>query len=146
MGMSQADIRQKYNVGAGALGNKIKRDGWRLSQPQTTALSEFKEASVKISESFHNANEIQKKEMVDRVQTILEDNYLIQNNRKIAKMFQEQMVDAVKNGEYSNPKSIKAGTSALRDIESIANPQPSKTEVNVQNNTVNTNTKWSLID
>lgn len=28
-GMTQAELRKKYNLGAGTLGNKIKRDGWK---------------------------------------------------------------------------------------------------------------------
>lgn len=135
MGMSQAYIRKKYDLNPGALGNKIKRDGWRLSQEQTAILTEFKEASEKISESFHNANEVQRKEMSDRVVTALEDNELIGNNRKLLKAFQGLIGRGIKNGIYSEAKDIKAGVSAIRDIEAISNPQTS--QVNIQNNNQN---------
>lgn len=137
-GMSQADIRKKYDLGTGALGNKIKRDGWRLSQEQTAILAEFKEASVKISESFHNANETQQKEMSERAVTILEDNELIGNNRKLLKSFQGLIGRGIKDGIYVKAKDIKAGVSAIRDIEAISNPTAKSPQVNIQNNNANT--------
>ena len=139
LGMSQADIRKKYDVGAGTLGNKIKRDGWRLSQAQNEALSEFKEATVKISESFHGANESQKKEMTERVITIIEDNELVGNNRKIAKMLQGIIVS---NRQSINLNNMRNVSGVMKDIESIANPQSNKQEINVnataavQNNSI----------
>ena len=132
LGMSQADIRKKYDVGAGTLGNKIKRDGWRLSQAQNEALSEFKEATVKISESFHGANESQKKEMTERVITIIEDNELIGNNRKIAKMLQGIIVANRQDITLGNIRNV-SGT--IKDIESMANPQSSRQEINVNTQT-----------
>lgn len=141
-GMSQADIRKKYNIGAGTLGNKIKRDGWRLSHEQTAIVSEFKDASVKMSESFHNANEMQRKELTERVQTILEDNELIQNNRKLLKAFQGKIMNGLRSNAYEKPQDIKAGVSSLKDIEAIANPQASKQEINVNNtNAIQNNIK-----
>jgi len=134
-GMSQADIRKKYDLGAGALGNKIKRDGWRLSQEQTAILSDFKEASVKISESYHNANETQQKEMSERAITILEDNELIGNNRKLLKAFQGLIGQGIKKGIYAEAKDIKAGVSAIRDIEAVSNPNTP--QLNIQNNNQN---------
>ena len=129
-GMSQADIRKKHGVKTGALGNKIKRDGWRLSQEQRTAMSEFQEASVKMSESFHNANTIQKKEMEDEFTTILEDNDLIQNNRKLLKMAQGVLVKNKDKFDHTNVKNL---TGAIKDIESVANPQASRADVIVNN-------------
>ncbi len=138
-GLSQADIRKKYDVKAGTLGNKIKRDGWRLSQEQKSILSEFKEASGKISESFHKANDVQKKEIEDEFRTILEDNELIQNNRKLLKMAQGIII---KNKEKFDHSNIRNLTGAIKDIESIANPQANKQEINIQNsNNQQTNIK-----
>ena len=145
-GMSQADIRKKHGIGAGTLGNKIKRDGWRLSQEQTTVLSEFKDASVKISESFHNANDTQKKEMVERIETILQDNEIIENNRKLLKMAQGILVKNRDNFDYTNIRNL---TGAVKDMESVSNPQSNKIENNInmqQNNTNNALTMGDLYD
>lgn len=137
-GMSQADLRKKYDLSPSTLGTKIKRDGWRLSHEQASIISEFKESSAKISESFHNANEIQRKEILERVQTILEDNEIIQNNRKLLKAFQGKILNGLKDGKYEKPSDIKAGTSALKDIENIANPKPDTVinNANLQNNSL----------
>lgn len=139
-GMSQAEIRKKYNIAPSTLSSKIKRDGWVLSQEQSTALSSFMEASAKISKSFANANETQKKEIVERINTILEDNEIIQNNRKLAKAFQGKILNGLKNGLYDTPQNLKSGTGALKDLESIANPQNNKIEIN------NTNTQQNQIN
>ena len=138
-GMSQAQLRKKYNLGAGTLGNKIKRDGWRLSHKQTTALSEFKDASVKISESFHEANEIQKKELIEQTKTILENNELIQNNRKILKDFQALIKNGIKEKKmYQTASDIRAGVGAIKDIESVANPR-TNTNIEIKNSVQSTN-------
>ena len=64
------------------------------------------------------------------------------NNRKILKAFQGKIIAGLKNGAYEKPKDIKAGTSALKDIEAIVNPQASKQEINIQNtNAQQTNIK-----
>lgn len=132
-GMSQAEIRKKYNISAGTLGSKIKRSGWVLSQEQKTAILEFQEASAKVCESFRNANETQKKEMIEQVNVTLENNAIISNNRKIAKAFQSLMVRGISEKRYATPSEIKQGTSALKDLEMIANPQSNKIEINNTN-------------
>lgn len=48
-GLTQAELRKKYDIPAGTLGSKIKRDGWVLSQEQTSTLDEFRAASAKLS-------------------------------------------------------------------------------------------------
>ncbi len=131
-GMSQADLRKKYDLSPSTLGSKIARDGWRLSQEQHTVLSGFKEASAKISESYENATQMQKEEFAMRVETILEDNKLIQNNRKLLGAVQGIIGQELRNNKVkaSNVKSI---TVAILDIEKVANPQASKQEINIQN-------------
>ena len=138
-GMTQAELRKKYNISAGTLGSKIKRAGWVLSHEQKAALTEFQEASAKVCESFRNANETQKKEMIEQVNIALENNAIISNNRKIAKAFQSLMVRGISEKRYATPTEIKQGTSALKDLEMIANPQSSKIEItntNAQQNQI----------
>ena len=131
-GMIQADICRKHDIKSGALGNKIKRAGWRLTQDQRTILSEFKDASVKVSETFTTASEIQKEEIVIEFTTILEDNELITNNRKLAKMAQGILVKHKDDFNHTNVRNL---TGAIKDIENVANPQASqKVEVNTQQN------------
>ena len=126
----QATTRKKFDLKPGTLGDKIKRDGWRLSEDQKDALKGFSEASAKVSESFRTANESQKKHMIDELETALEDMELIENNRKLLKGFQAQIAKSIKSGDYRTPQDIKAGTAAIKDIESIANPRPTQ-QINV---------------
>lgn len=132
-GMTQAELRKKYNISAGTLGSKIKRAGWVLSHEQKAVLTEFQEASAKVCESFRNATETQKKEMIEQVNIALENNAIISNNRKIAKAFQSLIVRGISDKRYATPTEIKQGTSALKDLEAIANPQSSKIEINNTN-------------
>ena len=131
-GMSQADLRKKYDLSPSTLGTKIKRDGWRLSHEQHAVLSNFKEASAKISESFENATQMQKEELAIRVETILEDNKLIQNNRKLLAAVQGIIGQELRNNKV-NVSNIKSVTGAILDIERVANPQANKQEINIQN-------------
>ena len=131
-GMSQADLRKKYDLSPSTLGTKIKRDGWRLSHEQHAVLSNFKEASAKISESFENATQMQKEELAIRVETILEDNKLIQNNRKLLVAVQGIIGQEIRNNKV-NASNIKSITGAILDIEKVANPQANKQEINIQN-------------
>ena len=69
------------------------------------------------------------------------------NNRKILKAFQGKIIAGLKNGAYEIPNEIKAGTSALKDIEAIAIPQAKKQEIIIQNsNILQTNIVKTLDD
>ena len=140
-GISQADLRKKYDLSPSTLGTKIKRDGWRLSHEQHAVLSNFKEASAKISESFENATQMQKEELAIRIETILEDNKLIQNNRKLLVAVQSIIGQELRSNKI-NASNVKSITGAILDIEKVANPQASKQEINIQNtNAQQTNIK-----
>lgn len=139
-GMTQAELRKKYDLSPSTLGTKIKRDGWRLSHDQTATISEFKEVSAKISESYANANATQQEEIVSRVNTILEDNQIVQNNRKLMKMAQNILVA---NKDKFNHQNIRNLTGAIKDMEQVSNPRPD-VQVNTQVNT-QVNLDWDLI-
>ena len=48
-GMSQAELRKKYSLSPSTLATKIKRDGWELSQEQSTNIKAFSDSLAKIS-------------------------------------------------------------------------------------------------
>ena len=128
-GLSQAELRKKYNLSPSSLANKIKRSGWEITQSQKEAISAFSEASGKISAEFGKANETQKAEIINRINTIIDDCEIMASNRHLAKRFQARILDGFNDGMFESSKDIKAGTSALKDLEYIANPKPS-VEVN----------------
>ena len=125
-------FKKKYDLSPSTLGSKIAREGWRLSQEQHAILSEFKEASAKVSESYKNATQMQKEEFAIRAETILEDNKLIQNNRKLLDAVQSIIGQELRSNKI-NASNVKSITGAILDIEKVANPQASKQEINIQN-------------
>jgi len=78
---------------------------------------------------------------IARINTIEEDNEIMSNNRKIAKMLQSVIVKQRNDIDLTN---IKAVSGTLKDIESIANPQASKVEITQQ--TVQSVTEVKIID
>lgn len=127
----QAETRKKFGVPAGTLGSRIANHNWVLSKEQNDALEDFKTANANITESFSKANERQKELILDRVQTTLEDNALIANNRKLLALAQQVIANGKKD---INLKNIKTITGAIRDIEAVANPKAGAPVVAVQNN------------
>ena len=81
--------------------------------------------------------------LLERLNTLEQDNELIDNKKKIAKMLQGIIVS---NRNSINLQNIKTVSGVIRDIEAIANPQTNKQEINVntQNNIQNNNTTLTL--
>ena len=122
-----------YSIEKKTIQNRISSEKWEVTGNINTDINEFKDSLGKIAGYVSQNDEIKNNEIVLRVNTILEDNELITNNRKILKAFQGKIIAGLKNGAYEKPNEIKAGTSALKDIEAIANPQANKQEINIQN-------------
>lgn len=131
-GLSQPQLRKKYNMPASTLSSRIARDGWVLTHEQTACLTEFSQASANLSENYAKANATQQKELTLRVETILEDNELIQNNRRLLKVFQTKILDSLKEGVYESASEIRQGVASIKDIEAVANPTKAP-EINIQN-------------
>ena len=122
-----------YGIEKKTIQNRISSEKWEVTGNINTDINEFKDSLGKIAGYVSQNDEIKNNEIVLKVNTILEDNELITNNRKILKAFQGKIIAGLKNGAYEKPNEIKAGTSALKDIEAIANPQANKQEINIQN-------------
>ena len=131
-----------YNIEKKTIQNRISREKWEVTGNINSDINEFKDSLGKITGYVSQNDEIKNNEIILRVNTILEDNELMINNRKILKAFQGKIIAGLKNGAYDKANDIKAGTSALKDIEAIANPQANKQEINIQNsNNQQTNIK-----
>lgn len=144
-GLSQAEIRKKYNISHSTLISKIKRNGWELSQEQNTAIKAFEVASATLDATYATANETQKAEIINRINTIIDDCEIMASNRHLAKRFQARILDGFNDGMFESSKDIKAGTSALKDLEYIANPKPS-VEVNQSQSQGNTLIKIEFVE
>jgi len=140
-GVEKEIIVKKYRVPRNILTNNINKHNWVV---KCDINSEIKEFSEKLNVIAQNSNNHIMDEIVaEKINTQLQDNKLIENNRHIAEMLQNVIV---KNAQNIDLKNIKQVSSTLKDIESIANPRP---EIAIQNNTqVNTqvNLDWSLIE
>ena len=131
-----------YSIEKKTIQNRISSQKWEVMGSINNDINEFKDSLGKIANYVSQNDEIKNNKIILRVNTILEDNELVTNNRKILKAFQSKIVAGLKNGAYEKPNEIKAGTSAVKDIEAIVNPQTNKQEINIQNtNAVQTNIK-----
>ena len=144
-GLSQAELRKKYNISHSTLISKIKRNGWELSQEQNTAIKSFEVDSATLDATYATANETQKAEIINRINTIIDDSEIMASNRHLAKRFQARILDGFSDGMFESSKDIKAGTSALKDLEYIANPKPS-VEVNQSQSQANTLIKIEFVE
>ncbi len=143
-GIDTNTISKKYKVAKKTLQNKISAEKWEVIGGLNTHIEEFKDSLERISHNTQN-DPIKQEIALERIETILEDNELIGNNRKLLKAFQGLIGRGIKEGIYAEAKDIKAGVSALRDIEAISNPQASKTDVTV-NTQVNSTNNLSIED
>jgi len=139
IGKSKSYIHKKYGVPYSTLSTKISREVWEIANNETSAISEFRSGCEQVSEVIANNSDNKEKveAIVDELNTIMQDNELVINNRILLKSFQGLISSGIKNGIYESPQDIKSGVSAIKDIESVANPQKGEITVSTQNNTQN---------
>ena len=145
LGKSNAYIHKKYGVAYNTLSMKIKRDGWEVVNNEVSVIREFKKGCEQVSEVVaNNVNNTSKLEIIkEELNTIIEDNELIGNNRKLLKAFQGLVGKGIKAGIFETPQDIKAGVSAIKDIEAVANPTTAG--IRVENNINNQNNQQTNI-
>ena len=133
-GIEVNEIVKYYKVAKKTLQNKIAEKKWRTQRngKLVSHIDEFKEVLGTISREIQD--DPKKQEIViKKLSTILEDNELIGNNRELLKGFQRLIAKGLKSGTFDKPQDIRAGVGAVKDIEAVANPQASKTDVQVTN-------------
>ncbi|MEA3330625.1 MAG: hypothetical protein U9Q29_02905 [Campylobacterota bacterium] len=143
-GISQEVISKKYGVAKKTLANKVSSGKWEVMGGLNTHIDEFRDSLDNISRNTQN-DPIKQEIAIDKIGTILEDNDLISNDRKLLKAFQGLIGRGIKDGIYETSQDIKAGVSSVKDIESIANPQASKTEIRV-NTQINNDAPKTISD
>lgn len=142
-GIGKQVISKKYNVALKTLSNKISLEKWEVMGGLNTHIDEFKDTLDKISHNTQN-DPIMKEIVMEKLTTILEDNELIGNNRKLLKAFQGLVGRGIKDGTYTTAKDIKAGVGTIRDIESVSNPI--RGSLNIQNNNSNQQNSLAKIE
>ena len=134
-GLDKDLIVKKYKCTKKLLNNKINVEKWEVKGHLKADIDEFYATTHKTAENVQKLHPDNQDIIVSMIDTMEQDNELISNNRKLAKMLQGVIVA---NRESINLQNIKNVSGVLKDIESIANPQASKIEVN------NTNTQQTV--
>jgi len=129
IGKPPAYLVKKYDIPYSTLSTKIKKENWVVSEVEIKAIQGFKEATEVITEVITNKENTAEKIdiLTEAINTTLEDNKLIQNNRKLASMAQGILLS---NKEYFNHQNIRNLTGAIKDIESIVKPS-TKQNINI---------------
>ena len=76
------DICKKYKIAKKTLQNKISEMKWEVTGTLNADINEFKEVLGRVTQNAQNNPET-KEIYIEKIVTILEDNKLIQNNRKL---------------------------------------------------------------
>jgi len=136
-GFTKDEIVKKFNIPKAILTNKINKEKWVIL---CDVNADVEGLNVKLEAVAQNyaQNPIIEEMFQDRINTIIEDNELIGNNRKLLKAFQGLVGKGIKEGTYKTPQDIRAGVGAIKDIEAVANPKTNdiKVENNIQNNQI----------
>jgi len=125
-------IARKYGVIKKTLQNKIYSLKWEVNTPD---LGNINHDIKVLGQSLGNLNghtlddPILEEIVLKKIDTMFEDNGLIENNRKLAKLAQGIIVKHKDKFDHTNIKNL---TGAIKDIESIANPQATKMEMTQQ--------------
>lgn len=131
-GLDRADICRKYQLPSKLLGNKILTDKWVIKGNLKADVDEFYAQTHKMAQNIEKLHPDNQDLMIKKLDTLEQDNELIGNNRKIAKMLQGIIVANRQDITLGNIRNV-SGT--IKDIESMANPQVSKQDINVNTQT-----------
>ena len=141
-GLDIESICKKFKITNKLLNNKIHLKKWVVKGYIKSDIEGIKDSVEKLSLNGTKHPEIS--EMIDtNLSTILEDNEIIGNNRKLLKMAQGIII---KNKNKFDYKTIKNLTGAVRDIEAVANPTVSSTNITNTNTQVSVDVNQELTD
>lgn len=134
-GLDKADICKKYQLPLKNLNDKIRVDDWSINGVLKSDVDGFYAKAQNLAENISKLHPLNQELMIQKLDTMEQDNELIGNNRKIAKMLQGVIVA---NRQDINLTNIRNVSGVMKDIESIANPQAARLELNnsIQNNIV----------
>lgn len=127
-GISKDEICTKYKIAKNILTNKINKDGWTIKCDINNDIIEFGAKLNAITQNYKD-NSLMQEVIIDKLNTQLQDNEIIKNNRDLALMLQRTII---RDRDEINIKNIKTVSSTLKDLESIANPRP---DVQINNTT-----------
>lgn len=130
-GLDKDLIARKFKCSKKLLGNKILTDKWVVNGNLKSDIEGFYAETHKIAQNIEKLHPDNQDLMLEKLNTLEQDNELIGNNRKIAKMLQGVIVSSRNEIDLKNIRNVSG---VLKDIESIANPQ-----ANIKIENTNTN-------
>ena len=134
-GFSKDEIVVKFKIQKSILTNKINSQKWVVLCDVKSDIDELNAKSTQIA--FNYAQNPDIAEMFEaKISTVIQDNELITNNRKLAKAFQGLIGQGVRNNVFKTASDIRAGVGSIKDIEAIANPVSKDTNVLINNEVV----------
>lgn len=130
-GLNREDICRKYRVSNKLLGNQIRTEGWVVNGSINADVDAFYAGAHKMAQNLENLHPDNQDLVIQKINTMEQDNELIGNNRKIAKLLQSVIVANRANINLGNIRNVSG---VMVDIERIANPQNgAKVEINNTN-------------
>lgn len=133
-GIDKDDIVNKYRITKKTLTNKIRDEKWVVTGHLKADIEGFYAETHKMAQNLEELHPKNQEILITKLDTMEQDNELIGNNRKIAKMLQGVIVSNRNSITLANIKNVSG---VIKDIESIANPQANKTEITNTNTTQN---------
>jgi hypothetical protein len=131
-GLDRTDILRKFRVDTKTLSNKINTEKWVITGEIKAELDGFYEHSHKTAQNIEKLLPEVQELVVMKINTMEQDNELISNNRKIAKMLQGIIVS---NRNEINLNNIRNVSGVMKDIEQIANPT-TRTDISTTQNII----------
>ena len=129
-GLDIEDIIKKFRITKKILNNRIHLKEWIVKGYIEADIKGFSASLGTLAQNGTKHPEIADM-IVEKLNTTLQDNELISNNRKLAKLLQSVVI---REKDNINLKNIKNVSGVLRDIEAIANPTVNnKVEINNSN-------------
>ena len=117
-GFSRDEIMAKFVISKKLLTDKINAQKWVVKSDVNTVVNELKAQSLLIADNYSKHPEIEEL-FIAKLNTQKEDNELIGNNRKIAKLLQSVIVQQKNSINLTNIRNVSG---VIRDIETMANP------------------------
>jgi hypothetical protein len=134
-GMDRKDICHAFNITPKTLRNKIYESKWTVQGQINAHIMEFSDKASLISKDIRDAHPLARPLIIEKVREIIEDSELLYTNRQLLRRAQNIAIRALNTNQVEF-KDIRTLTGAVRDIESIVNPQQrGNVNVAVQNNT-----------
>jgi len=136
-GLDRQDICLKHKVSNKHLGDKARAENWVIDSSLKHEIDGFIAQTEYIANNVQKLHPLTQDLVLKKLDTMEQDNELIGNNRKIAKMLQGVIVSNRNAITLSNIKNVSG---VLKDIESIASPQSARIDITNTNAQQNNNT------